>query len=226
MGLFEPVFHPSKDLNLHFMEIADQIRDLAVSVNIRITPYRDESLPHFSNLSQVQKLKALKVLSHQRDFLAMAESEGLKPTSPQLVWRALNKMKLLPPSDLFDKITEEDTIEVYHADGTTSFKNLTFFTFISMSLEEIYCLPWTKQLISSPRMMLFFFELTAKMRFSYYQKTFTPVFNRYLIKERMGEKRTFDIHLKWVSTIIHEGEKTAMILVNRSSFAQSPLKDG
>lgn len=214
-----PTPPPSEDSLARFRALADQIKSLGAAFGVGIVPYRDDRLPHFHALSEKMRYGALRILEHQRDFLLAASAESLHPNDPKLIWRTLAKMGMTPLSDIFSKITVDDTVEVYHWDGTTSFKNLKFFEFISLSLEEIYCLTWTQQRIHSPEVFFFFVEMNAKLRIAHYKKTFTPRFNRYYVTEKLGEKRTFYIHLKWVSPVTQDGVKCAVICVNRSSFA-------
>lgn len=219
MSLFQPIFQPNKDLPTHFREIGAEIQAVAARYKVDITPFWDNDLPHFCKLNEKKQLDVLKIMTHQRDFLVTAETDRLHPNDPKLIWRTLGNMGMTPLPDIFDKITEDDTVEVYHWDSTTSFKNLKFFEFISLSLEEIYCLTWMEQRTHSPGVFLFFLEMNAKLRLAQVTKTFAPRFSKYFVTEKLAQKRRFHIHLKWISPVTQDGVKSAIICVNRSSFA-------
>lgn len=209
-----------------FRKLALEIRDFGAAFGVVIQPYREESLPLFSRLSEMAKEKALRVLANQRDFFAMAQSEGVRGDSIQLIWRAFSKLGMSPRPDIFDKITEEDVVEVYHWDFTTSFKNLKFFEYISLSLEEIYCLPWTEQARFSPRQVLFFLEMNTKLKMGRYRDTFRPRFGHYTFREKRGEKRLIEIRIRWISPVLCDGVKSAMVFVNRARLLTDPSLGG
>lgn len=217
---FSTDFKPEKDLALHFIEISDAIAQTGAIFGIKIIPYRDPALMHFIKLKEKKKLQVLKAVYFQLEFFKAASSEGLHPNSPQLIWRIFSKMGIIPQSDIFDKMSEEDTIEVYHTgDSTSSFKNLKFFEFVSLSIEELYTLPWMDQWEVSSKIFLMFLETQTKINLAQYKRTFSPIFHHYQLREKLGEKRTFNIHLKWMSPIIFNGERKAIVVINRSSFA-------
>lgn len=216
MSPFQSPFSITQDPNRHFTEIAHQLRDLAAQAGVAIIPYRDLDVPIFSALREPAKRKVLQVMSHQLDFFKLAASEGLRVDSSKLIWRALAQMRMAPQPDLFDKITDANVVEVYHWDGTILFKNLKFFEYISMSLEEVYCLRWMDQGKFPARLFLFFFELSFKLRVAGYQHTFAPQFHQYTFIEKLGEHRTIAVELEWISPVQYQGERKAMLFVNRS----------
>lgn len=217
--MFQKRFVPEKNLQLHFLEISDEVSRLGQQFGVKIIPYRDSELPHFKKLTEEKQLDVLRYLSHQRDFFLMAQLDGLHPNSPQLVWRTLAKMGMTPQPDIFDKMTDENVVEVYHSDNTTSFKNLKFFEFISFSLEEIYCLTWMEQASISTAIYLIFIEMGARLKLGKINRTFAPRFSRYQLREKLGEKRIFNIRVEWISPVSIDGKQSALIFVNRSSFA-------
>lgn len=211
---------PQKDLSLHFIEISGRIRDWAAVEGVKIIPYHDVELPFFSRLKEKKKLEVLKYLGHQCDFFEMASAEGVPLASPQSIWRVLRRMNITPCSDLFDKIEDEDSVEIYRGDGTSFFKNLTFFRFISLSLEELYCVPWSDSMVLSPQLYLFLAELTLKTKLRELTGSFAPTFCDYTVGEKRGEKRKFKIHLKWVSPLRLEDGSMAVMTINRSAFSE------
>lgn len=206
------------DLGGEFRSLAEEVARYAAAAGVEIKPYFDATLPHFSSLRPAKKAACIASLTYQRDFFATAESEKLPLESVQLIWRTLAKMKMRPQSDIFDKITSEDTVEVYNSDGMSCFKNLVFFRFISMSLEEIYSLPWYEQMTASPQLIAYFMELATRVKITGIGQTFSPRFSHYTFHEKRGEKRHVSIHLKWISPVTYEGKNDALLFVNRSQL--------
>ncbi len=221
MSGFQSPLPPAQDLRIHFAEYTHQLRDFAAQAGVVMVPYRDAALPLFGALTEKAQRKVLQVLSHQLDFFKLAAEEGVRIDSSKLIWRALARMRMVPQSDLFDRIMDEDVVEVYHVDGTALFKNLQFFKYISMSLEEVYCLRWMDLAKFPPQVFLFFLEMGFKLRVAFYRHSFTPKFNRYTFVEKLGQRRSVAVHLRWVSPALYEGERKAMIFVNRSSIVSA-----
>lgn len=209
----------SAQLAQKFRLATQRFAELALVESVTVTPFRDASLPHFSKLNYKKQLSVLGYLNQQLSLFEVAAEEGLSLRSTQAVWRALHKMGLTPTSDIFDKIEEGDTLEVYQSDGTSFFKNLRFFEFISMSLEELYCLHWLDLLGLSGEGYLFFMEVNLRLKLGLIKRTFRPTFSNYILTEKRGEGRSFRIDLKWISPLTVSGQKNAVLVVNRSAFA-------
>lgn len=210
----------SARLAQHFKYLCLEIQSHAARFQIKILPYRGEDLPHFNRLSHQKKLAVTEALSFQRSFFAMAEAEKLHPNSPALIRRMIEKMGLQAEPDIFDKFSELDTVEIYHSDGVSSFKNLKFFEFISLSLEEIYCLPIWVQAKVSLKVYLFFIELTLRMKLNLIHHTIRPRINWYQVREKFSDRNLLLINLNWISPLKKDGRCKGIITVNRSAFVR------
>ncbi len=215
MSPSKPVTVPSNNI-ARFTALAEDIARRGNAAGVTIKAYNDPRLPVFSSLSASKQANTLKVLTHQRDFFAMADETGLPLDSVQIIWRTLNKMGLTPTSDIFDRIEKEDTVEVYEPDGIPSFKNLVFFRFISMTIEEIFSLPWYQQMTASPQLVAYFLEMATRLKLVGFKQTFAPRFNDYSFYEKRGEKRHIHINLKWISPVMGADGTQALLFVNRS----------
>lgn len=204
-----------------FIALADEITRFAALAGVRVTPYLDPTLPIFTGLSLSKQRNTLCALGNQRDFFAMSVQESLPLDSVQLIWRTLSKMKLTPTSDIFERIGKEDTVEVYDADGVPSFKNLVFFRFISMTIEEIFSLPWHQQMTASPQLMAYFLEMGARLKLMEFKETFAPRFSEYSFYEKRGLRNRIHIHLKWVSPVKSEKGSQSLLFVNRTKLLKN-----
>ncbi|WP_413291110.1 hypothetical protein [Bdellovibrio sp. HCB337] len=130
-------------LKLRFTEISSALVDLLCIENIKTKAYRDEGLPHFSVLSTAKKIDVIDHLEVYYNLCAehLSEGQALRD-SKRFTWRALVKMGLAPFSDLLNRITEGDIVEIYGCDNTQLFRNLEFFDVCSYSIEELFCVEW------------------------------------------------------------------------------------
>ncbi|HWU44755.1 MAG TPA: hypothetical protein VN132_14990, partial [Bdellovibrio sp.] len=102
-----------------------------------------EGLPYFSKLPTELKQKVVDHLQFYHDLCVEQVSEGYSiKDSPSFVWRALNKLGLVPRSDLFSHLTNEHIVEIYSAENVQLFRNFKFFEFCSYSLEELLTIEW------------------------------------------------------------------------------------
>jgi hypothetical protein len=65
-------------------------------------------------------------------------------SSRQLTWSALKILGLRPPLDFFDKIQNEDIVEIYNTDQVQIFRTLRFFELCSYDVASILMIPWYK----------------------------------------------------------------------------------
>lgn len=130
-------------------------------------PYPSERLMYFNQLQLEQKREVLQQLSTYLDVCIQTVNDGisLKNTSA-LTWRMVRKMGLVPLGDIFDKIEEDDVVEIYTPKSVQIFRNMKFFEVCSYTLEELLCLQWW-QLYNRPN------EITQAI----FQETVT-VFNQ------------------------------------------------
>ena len=136
----------SKNSNLEqFRTLSNEISKVADKVNVNIISYRDEGLPYFSKLSHHQQTEILGQLeSYLRICNNTLEQYGTKNFSVQMTWSSLKDYGLIPCSDLFDKITAEDVIEIHDMNHKQIFRNFVYFKYCSYSIEDLHCLPWTE----------------------------------------------------------------------------------
>lgn len=130
-------------LKQQFTEISTALVSLLSAENFKTKAYRDEKLPHFSVLSTAKKIEVINHLEVYYNLCAehLGEGQALRD-SKRFTWRALVKMNLTPLSDLLNRITAGDIVEIYSCDNIQLFRNLEFFDVCSYSLEELFCVEW------------------------------------------------------------------------------------
>lgn len=128
-----------------FRAISTQISELAATVNIKVVPFHDKNLVHFSKLEGSHQLQILSSLEVYLSVYTTTQAEGGSILdSVRVVWNALMKLGYRPTSDLFSYICEGNVIEIHNSSFVQTFRNLAFFNYCSYSLEELYCFHLTQ----------------------------------------------------------------------------------
>lgn len=126
-----------------FIELSCSISSYGAKIGKQIKPYTDSSLPFFNKLNLEAKLNVLNALKTYEQICSDTIKEGYDLDSLSLIWYALRRLKLRPPSDLFKNLKKEHVIEIHDLTGLQIFRNFNFYDFCSYSLEELYCSPWS-----------------------------------------------------------------------------------
>jgi hypothetical protein len=107
----------------------------------RAPPEKTEEIFHSADPAQRERMitRLETEISIFEDTLGAGEA--LENGSRQL-WRYLLKRRLVPCSDMFDKISKDDTIQVYGTDLKLQFASLNFFDHVSFTLEQIFSETW------------------------------------------------------------------------------------
>lgn len=131
-------------LSQRFLGAAEDMAYFGKSLGIAIVPYLDPTLPLLQDLKLEDQLKTVEKLENTRNIYAtfFKESKDVK-SSASLVWMACNGCGLRPTSDFFDKLSDDDVVQVYSIEGIHQFSNLNLFKICSYTLEQVYCTPWT-----------------------------------------------------------------------------------
>lgn len=127
-----------------FRLLADHLVKLGEQIGVRIIGYRNPSLPLFRSLPSSAQAKIIEELKCYLQVCELTASAGHKLNdSRQLLWYGLRSLGYVPPSDLFDKITDQMVVEIHDPELHQVFRNFVFYQYCSYSLEELHCQPWT-----------------------------------------------------------------------------------
>ncbi|MCC6277203.1 MAG: hypothetical protein IT289_04730 [Oligoflexia bacterium] len=69
---------------------------------------------------------------------SIVESGQSLRDSTVFLWKMLSRLKMRPGPDLFDKLKNDDIIEIYDSNSVQIFRNLRFFEICSYSLLEVF----------------------------------------------------------------------------------------
>lgn len=135
----------SDSLAERFLGRAIQMSLFGAEIGINITPTYDPRMLIFRALSFEQQLQAVQKIELNCEIFSsiVREKQDLR-SSFSIIWKSLSCLGFRPPSDFFDKLSDEDVVQVYSIEGIHRFSNLKFFEMCSYTLEQIYSLPWEK----------------------------------------------------------------------------------
>ncbi len=125
-----------------FLEASDSVRTLAARLGISVLPVLDLENPSFLRLNTADQAAVLERLKIYSGLLEQASSAELLDEK-KLLWFALSRLRLAPPSDLLDMMQEGDLIEVYVGDRQV-YRSFNYYNYCSYSLDELETIPWSE----------------------------------------------------------------------------------
>jgi hypothetical protein len=132
----------SVSLNHDFQSMTQDISKWLAVEGIRCRPFLP-GMPYFTQLPIEKKQEIVQNVRFYHELCQEQMSEGYQiKDSLTFTWRALNRLGLVPRSDLFSNVSDGDILEVYSGDGRQLYRNFLFFDFCSYTLEELYSLEW------------------------------------------------------------------------------------
>lgn len=120
MTVVKSVFNSKdpKSIKLNFKQAIEKISNIFAKENVIVKPYLDSRLIHFSKLDF---LKQIQINKDVWNYIATLESAIQNQKSIRdgrtSLWCAMRTYKLTPTSDIFDKIDNDDAIEIYDSLG-------------------------------------------------------------------------------------------------------------
>ncbi len=191
------IFH-----SLEFSRWCERYADLAAMNGIEVRPYRSIDLPLFSQLSTTDQESALNAIEGNVKLFESMVLEKVKLTdSKQLLWKCCRALGLTPRSDIFDRIGDEDVVEIYSTQQKQIFRNLQFFKYVSLTLEDLYCDTW--------------YDLTR--RIGELEGSLPLDVPEHVVHEINTEKMlSISIRMKWLSPVSQEGQLAGVLVINES----------
>lgn len=128
-----------------FLSLTRQVEMLGKQLNVNIQQGHPSRAPLFEQLSVIEQKLIIQRLSNLIAIYSQSLTEtGGELNSRHLVWSAFKHFGIYPPGDFFDKISDDNIIEVYDLNHFQVFANLAFYDCCSYTLEEVSCLKWTQ----------------------------------------------------------------------------------
>ncbi len=222
-------FAPTPEhLRESFKELALELSSIGASINVRIRPFSNPDLKHFSVLSVRDQQEAVHQLARYVSICqdVMASGGSLRSTRT-FVWRAFREFGWTPNSDFFNTMRDDHVVEIYDRKNIQLFRNFRFFEFCSYTLEDIYTRPWTELFVRRNQDQTL--RLLGQVEALYASKSRETVFvtaGRQNVDEAHSELRhSVDLEVETAALLFNEADEIeAFIACERVEFSGSPLK--
>lgn len=178
-------------LRAEILNEVDVLRTTLKLMGAKVRPETELSLRGL-NTSGVPALE--RTLAEVRNFRELCQEsvqpEGIAKNDRQLLWNTLRKLKAVPPSDIIDKIEDQDVIEVYNTQFIQIFRNLNYFDISSYTLVEVFTHQWDELYerenpnIGQQMMNVALSVISGKAR-----ATFPCGVDSHVLKERFSEEQ-------------------------------------
>jgi len=169
--------------------------------------YTQESLRRIECFSEIEATKVTTLLTQNLEFIA-----GSKNIEVEDLKFGLRILGLKPIDDIFSFLSPGDVVEIHDFSGIQIYRNIAAFNFISFSLAEILCLPWT-ELYLRPSLVINAMMSEANRLMSNPVGTIPIRFSEHVVTES-GPDKPLTVHLnfKFISPMADsEGQITAVL---------------
>lgn len=183
----------------------------------QVLPYHKDSLDRFYAQTHKQQLLSAAIL----DVAVHAHEQPIQADeltrSKRYLWRAFQRLGLSPTSDFFDRISDENIVEVYSMDHKQLYRNHKFFEYAPVTLEEIIGMDWVKQTERDAKISFPALKITVQMSLGLIKKTvdlsraFPPHRARWKIRPDLPD---LEVSLKWGSPLFKNGKIVAYTVTN------------
>jgi len=212
-----PVSESLSQFRLQCLSYAEHLKEAGVT----ILPYQDESLPLFSALPLEAQVKARAAIQADLSIFDSIKNEGSKLRDSSMhVWRFLRSSELTPESDIFDKITDDDVVEVYLADEHGQrqiFRNLKFLECVSLTVEQLYGMDWRVSTQREPQYEKAIFDAAMSIMTGEVPGTLPLQIAPHYVQELNSPGLfTLLITMKYLSPIRYHGRVVGALVINHS----------
>lgn len=126
-----------------FKKIAKEFCEALNVVGIKTIPFHNGDKLHFTKRSRKDQKKIMAYLDISLSVLNECIMSGEDAFDNRvLLWRVFKRLGGTPQDDLFDKIDNDDLVEIYFTDHTPLFRNLKFYREFSYTVDEALCQTW------------------------------------------------------------------------------------
>ena len=197
-------------LNERFRDLCLSVARMYAEEGVGVRPFRSADLPVFSKLGPDRKREAIAEIETVLQILKDTRADGFSiKDSPRLIWRALRRFGLTPQSDIFDKMGDEDIVQIYSHRQNAIFSNLNLFHWVSFTLEDLHTGAWFELTRRDESVMPALYQSAVDMLSGARTETFTPEVPEHLVEEVGTEGlMKFLFRLKYVSPLKQDGRIT------------------
>jgi len=134
--------------------------------------------------------------------------------STRQLWRFLKLNNLTPCSDLFDKVHENDMIQVYSPEQLLLFASTNLYDYVSFTMEQLYTQTWYESTKRDPEIEQLLAKAAMKLFSGEIKETVSPGAPVHQIEEVNTEKQIkSQMNIKWISPVYSGHRVVAMCAV-------------
>lgn len=130
-----------------------------------------------------------------------------------MMWKFFGKMGYTPTSDIFDRIQDEDVIEIYTMDGNQIYRNLNYFDVVSLTVEDVVSLHWQREYKRNRKVTLHLIGLLLRFATGAFYKTYDcakiPI---HRVQEMVAKRYLIQLTFKYISPLKVNGNCVAIIV--------------
>lgn len=138
-----------------------------------VEPFLDERALRFRRHSQARRI-LLNLKAYRDSLQAMVAAAEPLGDDRRMLWRAMGRLGLRPPSDLMDRLPDGKTVQIYTSDNLLVFVNLKFFDYIEATVDEIFTIVWNEDSQRELKVTFEALHLIFKIKTGLLKKVFVP----------------------------------------------------
>lgn len=195
---------------------------LLAKEGVRVRPFRSPELPVFSKLKDSDKKSAIAQVSTVLEvFEEVLAKDGSLKDSNKLVWRALARLGWVPSSDIFSHMKDGDVICFHDAGQRMIFQTLTFFDWVSYTLEDLYGGLWYTHSRREDAVAQKIYEFAVEVFTGVHQESVEPNVPEHVMHEVDTEEMLkFWIKIARACPLKSDGQITGMLVINRCRWVE------
>lgn len=140
---FAPQADLADSINSSFRASSGRFVAASALAGVDIVAYETPDLPLFSKLPPDAKQAIVAQLEAQTELILSAEpSREDYSYNRRMAWSQIRQLGLVLCSDVFEKLEDDDIIEIWDASGKQLFRSFHGLKFFSYTLEELYSYPF------------------------------------------------------------------------------------
>jgi hypothetical protein len=206
-----------------FRALLEYFAEIAALEGTIKQPYTSPELLLFQKMKPTQQEEAIRLLTLTLEVFDETRAEGYRlKDNPQLLWRCLRRLKMTPRSDVFDRISDTDVVEVYSPEYLGIFRNLQFYDKVSYPIEDVFCEDLWALSEREPVAAAQLREVAQRFFEGQIQETYDPQIPEHLVWETKSPL-LFDISvkIKFLSPLFSNGNLCGTLAVNNSRVVRS-----
>jgi hypothetical protein len=211
------------DSRQRFVELSSELTQMAAHEGLKIVPFYNVNLIHFSALRSVEQKHVLEQLETLVFICNQIQEQKERIRSVKsLTWAFLKHFQCTGPSDLLNHMRDDDIVDAYGAGHKMLFAGLTFFEVFSYSLEEFFCRSWMELFVRDASVQETLFELCgAMLRGEHTKVVSTQFIPSYRCDERSSSQQiSVMVEPQFFAPLFKKGEIIGYLCSNRGSILE------